>query len=62
MKTTGMTKMVQTPPRILIKDGQIYILLHPQFEYKQEPTQDQSEGSRPRDGGHSQPYTGDLIC
>ena len=37
------------------------ILLHPQFEHKQEPAQDQSEGGRPRDGGHSQPHTGNNL-
>ena len=40
---------------------QIKNLRHPQFEHKQEPAQDQSEGGRPRDGGHSQPYTGDIL-
>ena len=44
----------------MIKSAQFEILLHPQFEHKQEPAQDQSEGGRPRDGGHSQPHTGDL--
>ena len=40
-------------------DAQINTLLRFQFEHKQEPAEDQSEGGRPRDGGHSQPYTGD---
>ena len=43
----------------MIKSAQIKILLHPQFKHKQEPAEDQSEGGRPRDGGHSQPHTGD---
>ena len=45
---------------LVIKSAQIKILLNPQFEHKQEPAEDQSEGGRPRDGGHSQPYTGDI--
>ena len=40
--------------------GDVELNISTQFEHKQEPAEDQSEGGRPRDGGHSQPHTGDI--